>query len=171
MSDALTPPFLLAALVLCVAGAAKLRAPAGAARAAAVLGLPVGTLLIRGLALGELALGCICMAQPSRTAAAVLGALYLVFAVLSVMLARRRSECGCFGDAQSPASGFQALLSGALALGALAALGAVPHNLAWLFARSPTETIVLSGGISAAVYGTVLAYTKLPQAWAAWSGT
>ena len=40
VNGALSGPFLAAAGVLCVSGAAKLRSPAGAVRGVAVLGLP-----------------------------------------------------------------------------------------------------------------------------------
>jgi hypothetical protein len=171
MAQALTPPFLLAALVLCVAGAAKLRSPAAAVRALAALGLARGARagLVRAFAVGELALGAWCLLAPARLAAGALACLYAIFSGLALLLARRRSSCGCFGEGDGPASIVQSLLSAALALVALAALLSMPHGLGWLLQRPPTIATVSILGIAGSVYGTVLAYTELPLAWASWS--
>lgn len=69
IADALTPPFLLAALLLCLAGAVKLRSPAGASRALAALGLTPGRGLVRAFAAGELALGLAAVFDPGRVVA------------------------------------------------------------------------------------------------------
>jgi hypothetical protein len=161
MAGALTPPFALAAIVLCVAGVAKLRSPAGAAAA-----VSVRPSLIRVFALLELGLGGWAIAAPSRLSASLLAALYTCFAALAVFLARRHIPCGCFGEQDRPASGLQALLSAGLA--AVAAVAAVrpPHGIGWLFARSPVLWLALAG----AAYATVLVYTALPAAWSAWEG-
>ena len=90
MSQALTPPFLVSCLVLCVAGASKLRAPATAAGA---LGLP--TWIVRVLAAGELALGAACVLYPTRAGAVALAVVYQLFAAVAVVLMRRRVACGC----------------------------------------------------------------------------
>jgi Methylamine utilisation protein MauE len=170
VSEALTPLLLIAALVLCVAGAAKLRAPAQAAQAAAVLGLPGHSWLVRVLAVCELVLGGWVLVSPTRAGAVAIALLYACFALLSVVLARRRASCGCFGEGQSPASGFQAALSCALALIGAAAAVDVPGGAGWVLQRSAPQAFVVIAGVAAAVYATVLAYTALPEAWTAWSG-
>lgn len=171
MSEALTPPFLLAATVLLVAGAGKLRWPAAAAAAMATLNLPSRTAYVRAFAVAELALGADCVLAPTRAAALTLSALYAVFAALTVLLARRRASCGCFGEApgDSPASAAQSLLSGALALVAAAGAYHLPHSLSWVLARPVPAAAALSLGILGAGYAAVLTYTLLPQAWGAWS--
>ena len=55
MADVLTAPFAVAALVLIVAGVAKLRAPAPAAAAMRELGLPTAALATRLFAAFEIA--------------------------------------------------------------------------------------------------------------------
>jgi hypothetical protein len=169
MRSALTPPLIAAACVLCVAGAAKLRYPGGAARALAGIGMPVGAYFVRGFAAFELVLGARCMVAPSSASAAALAGVYAMFAGLTLLLARRRAACGCFGDDHAPASALQSLLSATLAL--IAALAAIvpPFGVGWVLAGDPWFVAVLVVGSAGAVYGTVVAYTELPRAWSAWS--
>ncbi len=168
MADALTPMLAAAALVLCVAGVAKLRSPGAAVRALATLGVPTGAGPVRLVAAGELGLGVLCLLHPSRPAAAALSAVYATFAGIAIALKRRRAACGCFGDGDVPASGLQAALSAVLALASLASASAPPHGLAWMLARPLPSAIAMLSGIAGAAYGGVLVYTELPRAWRAW---
>lgn len=170
MSQALTPLLATAALVLCVAGVAKLRAPAGAARALGVIGLPGGPRVIRGLGALELALGIATVIDPGRAQAAAVAALYGAFAVVALVLTRRDSGCGCFGADERPASAIQSVLSAALALIALAAVVAPAHGIGWMLDRSAVSAVVLLLGTAGAVYAMIVAYTELPAAWGSWSG-
>jgi hypothetical protein len=162
MAAALTPPFALAAIVLCVAGVAKLRAPGSAAEA---VGAP--TIAVRAFAMGELALGAWALATPGPIPAATVASVYAGFAVLGLVLARRHAPCGCFGERDQPASAVQSGLS--VLLAATAALSAhwSPRSLTWLIERSPVALIGLAG----AAYAAVLAYTVLPAAWSAWESS
>jgi hypothetical protein len=171
MTEALTPPFLLAAAVLLVAGAAKLRAPAGAVRALITLGVPTRAAYVRMFAVAEIALGADCALAPTRAGAVALGLLYGLFALITALLARRRASCGCFGAGQgdSPASPAQSLISGLLAIVAAACALQAPHSVGWVLARPVPTAAALSVGIVGAAYAAVLAYTLLPQAWSAWS--
>jgi hypothetical protein len=166
MSAALTAPFAVAALVLCVAGVAKLRSPRGAAQALAVGGFRVPVPAVRVFAAGELALGAWSLLVPGRLNAAVLACTYAGFAGLSALLARRHAACGCFGDHDAPATALQSLLSGMLAAVALLAAIWTPHGLGWIGGH---DTVVLAIGIAGCAYGIVVAYTELPRAWSAWS--
>jgi hypothetical protein len=165
VSEALAPPFLVASLVLCIAGLAKLRAPATAAAA-----LGVRPWMIRALAVGEVALGAVCVIHPTRVTAAVLAAAYGTFAAVAAMLRRRRVACGCFGDNDLPVS--QAHVIASELLGAVAAAAAVasPRGLPWLVSQPAWTAGVLAVGIAGAAYAIVLVYTEVPRAWAAWSG-
>lgn len=171
MRQALTPPFLLAAGILMLAGAAKLRSPAGAARALWTLGLPSRQAYVRALALAELALGADCALAPTGVGALALASLYGVFAVIALRLARRQASCGCFGGGRgdSPASAGQGLLSGVLALLVGASAVGPPQSLGWVFARPAPTAAVLTVGLLGAAYAALIAYTQLPRAWAAWS--
>jgi hypothetical protein len=174
MSSTLAPSFILAALVLCTAGALKLRSPAGAVSALGALGLPEGTglppaWLVRGLAVGELLLGGACAVHPTRALAAALALLYALFAVVAAVLRRHRAQCGCFGLNDMPVSLAHVIASELLGTLAAVAVIAPPHGLAWVLARPAAQAAVLLIGIAGAVYATVLVYTRLPAAWNAWS--
>lgn len=165
MSQALTPPFLVACLVLCLAGLAKLRAPRTAAGA---IGLRPG--VIRVLALGELALSLACVAHPTRALALALALLYGLFAIVATLLRRRGVACGCFGDHGLPVSLAHVTASGLLAGLAAAAAVAGPHGLGWLASLPGMGAAMVAVGVAGATYAVVLVYTAVPRAWAAWSG-
>jgi hypothetical protein len=164
VSEALAPPFLVASLVLCLAGLAKLRAPDTAAAA-----LRISPSLIRGLAVGEFVLGVSCVVQPTRATAVVLAGAYATFAAVAAALRRRGLACGCFGDNDLPVS--QAHVIASELLGALAAAAALasPRGLSWVVGQPIAEAVVLAVAIAAAAYATVLIFTVLPRAWNAWS--
>ncbi len=170
MSAALTAPFAVAAVVLCAAGLAKLRAPNGAVRALVVTGLPAHAGLVRALAIGELAIGGWALVRPSPWLAGAVAGLYASFCVLSLGLVRRRAGCGCFGEGDAPASVLQSLLSGALCLVAVAAAIAPARGIGWVLEAGAGQAGAVIVGIGGAAYATVIAYTLLPRAWSAWSG-
>ncbi len=164
MADALTAPQAVAALVLCVAGLAKLRSPAAAARA-----VGAAPQAIRLYAAGELAVGLWALVAAGPLAAALMAVVYAGFAGLTLMLAHRGAACGCFGSEHSPASPIQSVLSGALAVVAALSAAAGAHGAAWIVHQPPTTAAVLVLGTAGAVYGVVLAYSELPLLWRAWS--
>jgi hypothetical protein len=172
---ALTPPVLVAALVVVLAAAAKLRSPATAGEALAELGMPLRgrggrELAARLLAAGELAVGLLVVLTAGAAVRLALGALYLVFAAMTLALGRRHAECGCFGDTGAPASAIGAALNLGFAavclVGAAAGAGGAERVLdlpAW---QVPATVAALGGAALAAA----LTYTELPRAWQAWSG-
>jgi hypothetical protein len=163
LADALTAPTAVAALVLAIAGMAKLRSPVSAARAVAIS--PVS---IRMFALAEVTLAVVALVVAGPVAGWLMAAVYAGFAWLTLVLARRGRACGCFGSERGPASPIQSLLSGALAV--VAALGAASaaHGAIWLIHRPTATAMVLVLGTAAAAYGVVLAYSELPVLWSAW---
>ena len=170
MSQALTPPLIVAALLLCVAGALKLRSPHGAAGALRALGVPVRAWMVPALAGGELVLGAACAVDPTRATLSVLAGTYATFAGVAAVLAGRGAACGCFGEDETPVSAVHWMASAALAAVALAAAVAGAHGLGWVLGRPPPQTAALVIGIAGALYAVVLVYTAVPRAWTAWSG-
>jgi hypothetical protein len=176
----LTGPLAIAALVLGVAGLAKLRAPHAAARAALVAGLPgarrpvpgfaVARRLVRTFAAVEVAVSLWCLADPGRLAAAALAGMDAGLAGIGFVLARRGATCGCFGADDGPASTAHWLLSGALAAVGAGAAVWTPHGLPWALIRHPAVAVVLAVGVAGAAYALVVAYRQLGSAWSAWSG-
>ncbi len=164
MADALTIPHAVAAIVLGVAGLAKLRSPRSAARA-----VRLAPRWIRTFAGFEVALGVWALLMAGSASSALMAALYAGFAALTLALARAGAACGCFGAPSAPASPIQALVSAALALVCAVSAAAAPHALGWILERPVGTATVLVLGTAAAVYGTVLAYSELPQLWRSWS--
>jgi hypothetical protein len=169
LGNALTGPYVVAAAVLCVAGLAKLRSPASATRALAALGLPASASLIRVYAVVELGLGAWGLISPAPLASALLACVYAGFTVLALLLWRRAESCGCFGADAAPATPLQAVLSALFAMLCAASIGTSPHGLGWALGRPLGTAAVLILGTAVAAYGTVLAYSDLPQAWRSWS--
>jgi hypothetical protein len=168
VSAALTAPFLAAAGLLCVSGAAKLRSPRAAQPALAGLGLPARAWLVRAIAAAELILGATALAAPGRGVALVVAGAYAGFAVVALRPASLRAACGCFGESDAPASSVQAVLSAVIAGAALGAAASPPGGLGWLAAHPAGTAVALALGLGGCVYGLVIAYTELPSAWAAW---
>ena len=160
----MTMPFAVAALVLAVAGVAKLRSPQAAARA---VSMPAAS--VRVFALGELALAIAALLTASAWSAVLMAVLYAGFAVLTLRLARAGAACGCFGAEQSPASPIQSGLSAGLAVVSLVCALAGAHTVGWILARPLGTLAVLVLGALGAAYGIVLAYSELPPLWRAWS--
>jgi uncharacterized membrane protein YphA (DoxX/SURF4 family) len=165
VADVLTAPVAVAALVVVVAGLAKLRSPAPAVAALRELGMPANRVAVRVFAAAEIALGVFVLVNPGGIAAIALASCYALFAALALLLARRRAACGCFGEGDFPASGLQALISSVLAAACAAAVIWPAHGV---LDRSGGQAAVLALGIAASAYATVLAYTLLPAAWSAW---
>lgn len=99
-----------AAVLLAVAGLAKLRSP-GPAAAMIVSLLPSLTrrrpavrAFVRGAGIGEAAVGAAFVIVGGRLPAALLAAAYLAFTLIALSLATRSSDtsCGCFGTVDSP---------------------------------------------------------------------
>jgi hypothetical protein len=168
MAAILTTPIAVAAIVLGVAGVAKLRSPGGAARALAAAGLPVPRGLVRVVASGELALAALVLLVPGRGTAALLAATYALLALVALMLTRRGAACGCFGEDETPATATHVWLTVVIALVAAAGIASPPHGIAWLLTGSPGVIGPLALGTTGAAYAIVIAYTELPAAWSAW---
>jgi hypothetical protein len=164
LANALTVPHAAAALVLMVAGLAKLRSPRAAARA-----VHVTPLVIRGFATFEVALGAWALVSGVRPVSVVMVLVYAGFALTTWRLARTNTACGCFGEQEDPASPIQSVVSVALALVCLVSALAAPHALGWILGRSAASATVLVLGTAGVVYGTVLAYSELPLLWRSWS--
>ncbi len=171
MAEVLTPLLLAAALVLCVAGAMKLRDPDGVTAMLGVLGLPGGRRTARALGVGEIVLGIWVALAPTRAGCAAVAGAYIAFTAVSLVLARRHAACGCFGADDAPASGFQSSLSAALACIAGLALVASPRGTQWMLQQPAGTAVALLIGTAGVAYAIVIAYTLFPRAWSAWSAS
>ncbi|HET9104384.1 MAG TPA: MauE/DoxX family redox-associated membrane protein [Solirubrobacteraceae bacterium] len=164
MAAALAVPELVAALLLIVAGLAKLRSPAPAALA---VGVPAW--LVQGFAAFELGLGGVAVVTGGTVPALLMAVMYCGFALLTLRLSREGEACGCFGAPESPASPLQSVLSIGLAVACGVAALADAHGLGWVLSRPAGPVLVVCAGTVGSAYGLVLAYTQLPALWRAWS--
>jgi hypothetical protein len=114
----------VAALLLVVAGAAKVVDPSRLAGALDVLGWPSSPLLVRLGAAGELLLGAATLVVGGQALALLVAASYLGFA-LFVMAALRSgtpiATCGCFAQADTPPRPAHVVIDVLLAAGAVTA--------------------------------------------------
>lgn len=169
MNAALGAPFLAAAGVLCVSGAAKLRAPRAAVPALALLGLPARAWFVALIAAGELGLGLGAVLAPGRLLAFLIAVAYAGFGFVAARLVSLQASCGCFGESEASASPVQAVLSISLAAVAIGATVWPPGGAGWVLGHPPGEAVTLLIGVTGCVYGLVVAYTQLGRAWGAWS--
>ncbi|WP_375487524.1 MauE/DoxX family redox-associated membrane protein [uncultured Jatrophihabitans sp.] len=139
-----------AAVLLVVSGVAKIRHPEPAsALVRRLLHRPReryrSVLLVRGIGVGELAVGTAALAAGSRTALALLAAAYVGFAVVAVLALRdgaARTPCGCFGSADSPLGPAHLVLDAVAAVAGVA--GAVRPS-------GPALGLLDGAGLTAAV--------------------
>jgi hypothetical protein len=174
VAHALTPPYNVAALVVLLAGLAKLRVPGAAADALATLGIsglgPAGRArAIRAVALAEVAVACLALAG-ATLGHYVLAVAYLGFAGAAVGLLRARAQCGCFGESGAPVSLVHVALNLALAGVCVSAGASGAGGLPEILDLPAWEVAPALLGILAAGGAAVLAYTELPRAWQAWGG-
>ena len=133
---ALAGPFLAAAALLVVAGAAKVLDPQPLVRAARSVGLRASAPVVRAAAAIEVSLGLWAVLSGSRPAAVAVAASYAGFTAF-VLLALRRggvlASCGCFGKADTPPTRTHAAVTALAAVAAAAVatrpLGSLPSLL------------------------------------------
>jgi hypothetical protein len=159
----LLAPFLAAAAVVVLAGAAKAFRPANTARALRQLSWPGSPLLVRCLGAFEVVLGTVAAITGNRIAAALLALSYIGFAAFVATALRRGgavSSCGCFGQPDTPptVSHLLVVLAGA-AVSAAVAVQPGAGLTALTGARG--AAVVLLAGIAA--WLAVLSMTLLPR--------
>ena len=163
MTQALLPPLLIAAALLAVSGAFKLRDPSVAAVALADLGVPAARPLVLAAAVVELVTGALLVARPALGAPAAC-VLYLCFAALVTAQLRAGSgrSCGCFGSAETPASRAHVLVDIAFAGTCAAAAATTPDPLKALL--HPATGVPLSVAAAVVAWAVVTGLDLLPSA-------
>jgi hypothetical protein len=169
-------PFLIASVLLVVAGVGKALAPDDTARALVTLagsgprapGLRGTRRAVRVGATGEAVLGTLAVAAPRPITAALVGLSYLGFAAV-VAQARRRggplASCGCLGRPDTPPTMVHLGLNLVLAAAALAvALGAPGHGtVVDVLAHQPWSGLPLLLGVAVGTWLAVLAMSGLAR--------
>lgn len=162
-------PLVCAAVLLMVAAVPKIRQPEEATRALRSTGLPASDLLVRLLAVVELAVGGYALTVGDRLSAGLVATSYLGFTAF-VVLARSRdgvvSSCGCFGEPDTPPTRSHVAVTALLAAGAAGAavrpVGPVTH----LF-DDPAQGVALALMAAVCVGFAYLALAVLPTVAAA----
>jgi uncharacterized membrane protein HdeD (DUF308 family) len=167
----LLPVVLTSAVILILAGVAKLVRPAAATTFLETYSVPKPRLIVRAGASFEVMAGIAAFAEP-RLAGVAIALLYGSFAALVAMQMRRRNatSCGCFGRSDIRPSYFHL---GVNVLGATAGLLA-------LLATPPAWTALATGDTLAAVVVVVTAcivavmtqelLVLFPSTFGAWEG-
>jgi len=160
---------LAAALLLLGAGGAKLRNPTPAVAMVRRVwrSAPTdrtGRLLLRVVAVAEVAVGVFALAAGSRLAAALLAACYLGFLAVAgrLLITGDRGSCGCFGAAPSPVGAGHLAVNTAAVGVAIAALVHPPGPVTGLFDAGALAGLVAVGQAVLLAYLAFLSITALP---------
>jgi hypothetical protein len=155
-----------AALLLAVAGLAKIARPAPTVDLLLALGLPGRAPVAAALGTVELAVGVLALAVGGPVLAAATGVLYLAFAAVVVRaMAAGAPSCGCFGRVDAPPSWLHVVGNlGFAAVSFAAAAGDTPLEV---MDGQPAGGLgfVLVVGVLAGL--ALVAFTALPEALAA----
>ncbi len=151
------------AVLLALAGLAKVRRPQPAVEALRAAGVPAPGGLVRILAVAEVAVAAAGLVAGGRMAAAILAAAFLCLAIGAAAGggAAGSVACGCFGDADGPSLGRRHVLANLAACGvALGGVAVAPDSLRQLGTYQPGRALI------SAVMAVVLALVM--RAW--WRG-
>ena len=159
-----------AALLLIVAGLAKIVRPVPTIDLLASLGLPQAPVAVAVIGAVESAVGVLALVIGGPLLAAATAALYLgFFAVVWRALATGATTCGCFGRVNSPPSWLHLFGNAGFAIASVVAVaGRTPTQV---MADQPASGIgfVLAAGVIAGL--ALVAFTAVPEALAARRGT
>jgi hypothetical protein len=172
--DGLAGPLFIAASLVVVAGIPKVADPSDTTRALRSVGLPGTDLLVRGLAVAEVAIGISVIVLGGRFTSGLLALLYAGFAGFIVLAMRRGgsvASCGCFGKADTPPTMAHVLLDVSAATVALAATIAPPASLSALLGDQPAFGIPFVAFVAMGAWLGYLVLTLLPALQAARSST
>lgn len=158
-----------AALLLIVAGLAKILRPVPTAGLLASFGLPEVPAAVVVIGVVESIVGILALAVGGPALAVATGALYVGFIVVaSRALATGAGSCGCFGRIDTPPSWIHVIGNAAFAVVSfVAAAGRTP---AQVMADQPAGGVgfVLAAGVTAGL--ALVAFTAVPEALAARRG-
>ncbi|MDW3217409.1 MAG: hypothetical protein R8F63_02240 [Acidimicrobiales bacterium] len=161
--DVLVALHSAAALLLLVAGVAKIVRPAPTGDLLATLGLPGSDAVAVGVGGVETVVGVVALAVGGPLTAALVGAFYVAFAGIVVRAMRAgAASCGCFGRVDAPPSWIHVIGNAALAAVSFAAIaGDAPVEV---MEDQPAGGVgfVLVVGVLAGL--ALVAFTALPEA-------
>ena len=159
------------ALLLGLAGFAKLRRPGPSSVMLRASGVPAPALAARALAIAELAVLAAALVLPGRPAGVVVAAVFAGLTVGAAVGARRAGDqaCGCFGDEGAPLGRRHVATNLAAALAATAAAVDSPSSLPRLALQRPALAAV--GVVLAAMLALTLRRWLRGGSVAGWHGS
>lgn len=159
-----------AALVLGVAGVAKVMSPDGTRVALRTVGLPSGRLVVQLLGVVELAIAGVGLVVADRLGAGLVALAYLGFAGFSALLLRRSrgtASCGCFGGTDSPITRVHVVLNVIIAAAVVATLADPVPGVGAVAAETPWAGIPFALLVVLLAWVLQVAFTTLPALQAA----
>ncbi|MEZ5247494.1 MAG: hypothetical protein R2707_20565 [Acidimicrobiales bacterium] len=159
-----------AALLLLVAGVAKIARPGPTTDLLAALGLPERRSITMSIGIVESVVGLLALAFGGPAAAVATGALYVGFVVVVWRaMAAGATSCGCFGRVDAPPSWIHIAGNAALAAVSFAAVGG--DAAVDVMARQPAGGIGFVAAVGVLAGLALVSFTALPEALAARHGT
>jgi hypothetical protein len=168
--SALAGPLFAAALLIAVAGVAKLARPASARVALRTVGLPSQAIVVRLLGAGEIAVAAFALVAGGRAGAGVTLLAYLGFAAFAARLAgasRRAVPCGCFGSGSAPVGPLHVVVNLALAAVALVAIVRPTDGVVDVLRDQPWAGVPFIGFTVLLTWLLLVVLTALPELQAA----
>jgi len=163
----LTVPLLVAALLLVVAGGAKVVDPTMTVGALRALGLPSSPLLVRAGALGEALIGVLAVVVGGAQWWSLVAASYVGFAAFVVVALRRGAmvgSCGCFGREETPPHpvhvGLDLALAGLVVAAVVRGVGAPLDAIV----DDPGQGVVVAGLSALGAYLAYAIIVEMPRA-------
>ena len=151
------------AVLLAVAGAAKVADPGATSAALQGARLVADRRLVRVLGGGEIALAIAVLAVGGRLPAALLGIAYAVFAAFAYRQSRQGEGCGCFGVSDAPATRLHVVINVAAAALAAGAAWRPGPSLGAVLRDDVFEAALTAGALLLAAAALRLALTALPE--------
>ena len=159
-------PFVVAALLLTVAGALKAVDPATTTGALRRAGLPAPALVVRVGGAVEVVVGVAAVAMGSAAAAALVAVSYLLFTGFVVLALARHlpiGSCGCFGKVDTPPSPIHVVVNLGAVVTAIAVAIGPGGGIGSVLADQDLLGIPFLLLVGTATYLVFLALTALPQ--------
>lgn len=162
----LAGPLFAAALLVALAGAAKVARPAAARVALRTAGLPSSAAAVRSLGVVELALAFGVLAAGGRPGGAAIAVAYVGFAGFAAFLAgrsRRAVPCGCFGSSSTPVGPLHVGVNLALAAVGLAAVAWPTRGAVAVVRHTPLAGIPFAAFTLLLTWLLLVVLTALPE--------
>jgi hypothetical protein len=159
-------PFVVAALLLVVAGAMKAVDPATTAGALHRAGLPGAPVAVRIGGGVEVVVGVVAIATGATVPALLVAASYLLFTAFVVVALVRHipiGSCGCFGKVDTPPSVVHVVVNACAIVAAVAVALGPGGGIADVLGDQPLLGLPFLLLVGIATYASFLALTLIPQ--------